>query len=59
MANPHLLKRTIKRSQLVGLLSPTLGHDKSDLLVAGTARDLGLPVADDVRVDHEHSRPSR
>lgn len=48
----RLLRRKIKRSQLVGLLSPTLGHDKSDLLVSGTARDLGLPVADDVRVDH-------
>jgi hypothetical protein len=48
----RLLRRKIKRSQLVGLLSPTLGHDRSDQLVAGTARDLGVPVADDVRVDH-------
>ena len=49
---PHLLKRAIRKSQLVGLLAPTLGPEKSELLVASAIRTLGLPAGEDVRVDH-------
>jgi len=52
VANPHLLKRTIKRSQLVGLLTPTLGHEKSDTHVSAAARELGISLGHEVRVEH-------
>jgi hypothetical protein len=49
---PSLLKRSIKRSQLVGLLAPTLGHEKSDALVVAAARELGISLGHEVRIEH-------
>jgi hypothetical protein len=48
----NLLRRSIKRSQLVGLLAPALGHEKSDAHVVAAARELGITLGHEVRVEH-------
>ncbi len=52
MSTAHPLKRSIKRSQLVGLLAPTLGYEKSDGHVVAAARELGVALGHEVRVEH-------
>jgi hypothetical protein len=52
VVNPHLLNRSIKRSQLVGLLTPTLGLEKSDAQIVTAARELGISLSHEIRVDH-------
>ena len=54
MANGPNLKRKIKKSQLVGLLAPALGQEKSESLVNAAARVLGMEIGDDLRLEQAH-----
>jgi hypothetical protein len=42
----HLAKHPIRRAQLVQLLAPTLGQEKSESLVVATGRALGMQLGD-------------
>lgn len=54
MPAAHVLKRKIKKSQLVGLLAPTLGQEKSESLVNAAARVLGMQIGEDLRVEQAY-----